>query len=215
MLNKMYKRISLLRENHVGKTGVVDDVAELLNKRWENCAGFTVVQLRRNGSTFAVTRRNMSGSVEENIFNVDVEKKCCDCGIWQEHGVPCIDAIAYMRIHKKMPLATVLANEVSKHYTYEEELALLEMNLQPVCVQRLCKDGITLPPNSFFKRSTGRPKLQRIRKRTKFANEPEKSPHKCGLCGKPGHHRTTCLTRQVLAGQGDNANNVSERTSFE
>jgi hypothetical protein len=40
-----------------GKTGVVEKVAALLNKRWENCAGLKVVELEENGRLFTIIRQ--------------------------------------------------------------------------------------------------------------------------------------------------------------
>ena len=97
----------------------------------------------------------------------------CDCGEWQDHGVPCIDAVAYFRLYKRMTLEQMLAEQVDEYYTYEKERMLLDMNIVPVCMQRIRHDGATLPPRASGKRSTGRPQKLRIRKRSRWAHEPE------------------------------------------
>ena len=143
-------------------------------------------------------------------YKIDVVNKTCDCGEWQDHGVPCIDAIAYFKLHKHMLLQNMLFEEVDWHYTYEHERCLLKNNIVPVCMERLYHDGSTLPPMASTKRTTGRPKKQRIRKRSRWAHDPEKSNIKCSGCHQRGHNIRTCLTRKALAGQGATKNNTQE-----
>jgi hypothetical protein len=74
---------------------VVEKVVAIWNQRWLNCAGFKVVEIEENGSRFAVARRGRRTSEPKVSYNIDVVKRSCDCGEWQDHGVPYIDAIAF------------------------------------------------------------------------------------------------------------------------
>jgi Transposase, Mutator family len=210
MLSKMMERIASLRVLHKGKTGVVEKVAAMVSNRWVNCAGFKVVELEENGTIFTIVRRRQKASDDDIRYKIDVVNKTCDCGEWQDHGVPCIDAIAYFKLHKHMLLRNMLSEEVDWHYTYEHERCLLKKNIVPVCMERLYHDGSTLPPMASTKRSTGRPKKKRIRKRSRWAHDPEKSNISCSGCHQRGHNVRTCLTRKALAGQGATKNNTQE-----
>jgi hypothetical protein len=55
----------------------------------------------------------------------------------------------------------------------------------------LTPDGVTLPPRLSTKRGTGRPKKKRIRKRSRFSDDPELSI-KCSYCREKGHNIRTC-----------------------
>jgi hypothetical protein len=80
-----------------------------------NCAYFKAVELDENGIVLTVIRRGRRASEEDTIYNIDVVNKRCDFGEWQDQGVPCIDAIAYFRLHKKVLLEQVLSEHVDQH----------------------------------------------------------------------------------------------------
>ena len=101
-----------------------------------------------------------------------------------------------------MSLDEILQNHVDRHYTYADETKLLKKNIVPVCIDRISHDGTTLPPKSTDKRRTGRPKKRRIRKRSRWAHEPEKSNIICSRCRQRGHNVRTCLLREELARNG-------------
>ena len=125
-------------------------------------------------------------------------------GFWNcygHHYQLCIHAVAYSRLHRNLLLQQILDDHVDKHHTYEYEAQLLQNNILPVCMQRISPDGITLPPRRSRKRSTGRPKKLRIRKRSRWAHEPEKSNIKCSKCHERGNNVRTCSARQALATQ--------------
>ena len=56
---------------------------------------------------------------------------------------------------------------------------------------------------------------QRIRKRSRWAHEPEKSNIVCSRCHKRGHNVRTCFAREDLVNQGDNENGIRESQSEE
>jgi hypothetical protein len=207
IISKMTERIGDIRLLHKHKAGVVEEVAAVLNDRWDNCAWFKVVELQENGIVFSVIGRAKLSSDEDVSYNIDVFTKNCDFGEWQDHGVPCIDAIAYYRLHKQVLLEQVLSDHVNHNYTYEIERKLISNNLTPVCMERVCYD---VPPKDSTKRKTGRPKKQRIRKRSLWAYEPGKSNVVCSRCHERGHNIRTCFVREALAAKSVDMNSSHE-----
>jgi hypothetical protein len=84
-----------------------------------------------------------------------------------------------------------LANYISPYYSYGYHQELFASNFNPVPVELLVKDGVTLAPVRNNKRQTGRPPSIRLRKRFKFSNTDE-SPIICANCKRKGHNRRTC-----------------------
>ena len=175
ILATMILRIASLRDKYKDKTGVVDKVASKVRTRWDGCVGFKIANLRENGRIVTIFRRLPTMSSDPVSYNIDLVQKRCDCGEWQEHGVPCIDAIAYLRFYQNVSLQQILDEHVDRHYTYEHERLLLKNNIEPVCIELVSRDGVTLPPTSSNKRGTGRPQIKRIRERSVHSHEPHKS----------------------------------------
>ncbi|KAG7363749.1 transposase, mutator family protein [Nitzschia inconspicua] len=200
IVRKMMNRICSLREENYGREGVVDKVAEILENRWKNCSNFQVREVVKGGSQFDVFRPSRGASLPETNRLLDVREQTCECGKWQEHGVPCIDAVAYYRLFETQTLQYIMDNHVSEHYKYETVNELLKENIVPVSLDILDQDGVTLPPNCT-KRSSGRPRKKRIRKRSRFAHDPDKSPIVCSRCKKRGHNVKTCVAREQLEKQ--------------
>ncbi|KAG7374058.1 transposase, mutator family protein [Nitzschia inconspicua] len=157
IVRKMMNRICSLREENYGREGVVDKVAEILESRWKNCSNFQVREVVKGGSQFDVFHPSRGASQPETNRLLDVREQTCECGKWQEHGVPCIDAVAYYRLFETQTLQYIMDNHVSEHYKYETVNELLKENIVPVSLDILDQDGVTLPPNRT-KRSSGRPR---------------------------------------------------------
>lgn len=211
ILTTMVERIAKLRETYEGRYGVVDKVAGILRKRWEYTAQYKLIRgvaLVENKEVFSVFHKQHhreegmmgTGNSEESCraSNLDLELLRCDCGEWQEHGIPCVHAVVYFKEHERMSFQDVLA-KVDWRYTYKTERELLEKNLVPVCIDRIFPDGISQPPDfALLAKSPGRPTKKRMRSRSKFATEPSKSPITCARCGKRGHNVRTCMKRETL-----------------
>lgn len=121
--------------------------------------------------------------------------------------------MAYLRLHRGLPFYQVLSAYVDPVYTYEAENEMLSANMIPVCIANIARDGKTLPPKPLNKRQAGRPKKKRIRKRSRWAHEPEKSNVICSRCHKRGHNIRTCVERErraakVAAGNSEASLNV-------
>ncbi|KAG7364440.1 transposase, mutator family protein [Nitzschia inconspicua] len=154
IVRKMMNRICSLREENYGREGVVDKVAEILESRWKNCSNFQVREVVKGGSQFDVFRPSRGASQPETNRLLDVREQTCECGKWQEHGVPCIDAVAYYRLFETQTLQYIMDNHVSEHYKYETVNELLKENIVPVSLDILDQDGVTLPPNRTKRPST-------------------------------------------------------------
>jgi len=207
VLRKMMLRIATLHEKHKGKEGAVDTVVGLLKKRWEECAAYRVLEVGTQGCLFSVLHENsgLSTQYANTAYTIDTLNKTCGCGKWQDHGVPCVHAMAYYRLLEEVSLDYVLQNLVDQHYTYEDEINLVRTNFVPVCIEHISHDGCTLPPAPSLKRTTGRPPNRRIRKRSRWAHDPEKSNVICSRCKKRGHNVRTCLAREETANSAESA----------
>jgi SWIM zinc finger len=190
-----------MRTKHKEKVGVVESVVSLLERRWAFMAQYRVRQIELNGNKFSVLRNNnIPRSNNDNcvIANVDMEQKRCNCGEWQDHGIPCVHALVVFKSQGILSFEDCLQH-VDTHYSYTDEHEMLWKNIVPVCVDRIFPDGSTLPPDGSAIKTAGRPKKQRLRGRSKFLQDPEKSPIVCSRCGKHGHNIRTCLLREAMS----------------
>lgn len=203
LLMKMMMGICMLRDEHKGKTGIIEKLVALLTERWENSAGFKVLDIQGNGHVFSVIRKGRSPLENGTSYTIDIVKRTCDCGEWQDQGLPCIDAMAYYRLREQVSLNDVFAHHVDKHYTHENESELLRNSFYPVCMDHVVPDKVTLPPKTVTKQMSGQLKKQRIRKRSRWAHDPERSNIVCSRCRKRGHNVRTCITRELMLKQGD------------
>jgi hypothetical protein len=124
-----------------------------------------------------------------------------------------VDALAYFRLQQSMTLQEVLDEYVDNFYTYANARELLSFNIMPVCIDMFATDGTTLPPKQSLKRASGRPKKQRIRKRSRFANTPDESNVMCSKCKRRGHNIRTCARRAEM--EKEAAKNDAKRTEGE
>lgn len=197
ILTKIVSRSSTLRSVYREERGLVDEWESRLQERWDNCAGFSVHEIEENGHTFLIQRPNTTVRASNRNHTIDVRKKWCSCGQWQEHQVPCIDACAYYRLHEEKSIQYV-KTLASVFYCYESMNAIFQRSFIPVIIDNLNYDGITLPPTPSLKRKSGRPKKVRLRSRHKGT---KKITIVCSHCKQPGHNVRTCAARQALAAQ--------------
>ena len=193
ILGRMTERIASIRTALKEKEGIVPSVMSRMREYWERCAGFKVVEVKEH--EYSIVRQKTSARDTEQKFTIDTEVQSCICGEWQEHEYPCIDAMAYFRLHEKFSFNHVLSEYINKKYFYETEKDMLRVNIVPVCMDTITPDGVTLGPRPTSKRGSGRPKKKRIRKRPKWACKAEESIVRCSRCGKNGHNVRTCERR--------------------
>ena len=198
ILTTMMKRITSLRTKHKGKVGVVDHVKGVLLGRWNEVAAYEVYQLKEDGVEFTIVRKKTTKSAPTTQYTINEQQRTCECGQWQEFGYPCVDAMAFLRLFRRLSFHDVLSGYVDKVHTYDAEKAMLEDNIIPVCIAHIKRDLTTLPPNPLNKRSSGRPKKKRLRKRSRWSHTPNSSNVRCSRCKQRGHNIRTCETRHLL-----------------
>ncbi|KAG7366474.1 MULE transposase domain containing protein [Nitzschia inconspicua] len=196
ILIKMSLRITKSQSENEGKDGVVDDIVGLATKRWEKCVGCRVYASGNDGETYSVYQK-LGEESEEALLKVCPVDCVCDCGKWQAIGVPCVHGMAYFRHQMKWRLEDVFDQAVDEYHKYRTQRELYRRNFVPVWRHLLEPDMMTLPPDVGARRMPGRPKTVRLRKNSRYAHEPEKSPTICSRCHQPGHNRQTMSTRPM------------------
>lgn len=215
MLDKMSTRISTLRIDKKKHSGVVPLWKNVLQKRFDVCAGFTVLQLEENEDKYKVVRTLYRPGESARVHYLCISAATCTCGKWQDFQTPCVDAVAFFRLNKQMSLQQIMDNHASSLLRYEAQSDLLIKNIVPVIREQLSRDGQTLPPKDTGKRMPGRPKEKRLRKRTKHADSNQ-STVLCSRCRRPGHNARTCSVdlreiAQVMDEEGDIVPDPDER----
>jgi hypothetical protein len=195
ILRIMMERICNLRNKMEGRQGFVAYLVRELKTTWDDCAGYKVL----NGTErheFTIIRLSKSGKESPKNYLLNIDQHTCECGQWQDMGYPCIDAMAYFRLHKKYSVSYVIGEYVDALYRYETQYEMMTDNINLVCMETIAPDGCTLPPHGNEKRMSGRPRKKRFRKRPRTACDPEESPIVCSRCHKAGHNIRTCIARE-------------------
>ncbi|KAG7356965.1 MULE transposase domain containing protein [Nitzschia inconspicua] len=198
ILIKMSLRITKSQSKYEGKDGVVGSILGLATERWEKCVGCRVYASGNDGETYSVYQKLGGELEEESLLKVRPVDCVCDCGKWQAIGVPCVHGMAYFRHQMKWRLEDVLDQAVDKYYKYRTQRELYRRNFVPVWRHLLEPDMMTLLPDGAARRMPGRPKTVRLRKNSRYAHEPEKSPTICSRCHQPGHNVRTCVRREAV-----------------
>jgi MULE transposase domain/Ulp1 protease family, C-terminal catalytic domain len=205
ILNKMCERHYKLRLLSKDMSGMAPTIMQIMQMRYERCVGFTVLQYHDSESVFQITRPSILPGLPPIRHTIDLDKKTCSCGIWQEMGCPCVDATAYFRLHVELPFNSICSQHCSPFYSYASQQALLRNNFIPPIIDNLRMDGTTLPPKLTGKRQAGRPKKKRLRRRSQVI-DTEMSNIVCSFCFQRGHNKRTCIDRK-LATKGHNYQN--------
>jgi hypothetical protein len=98
VLEKMCERICILREQYKNTTDmnrIIQPLEEQVQTRYENCSKHEIFELNDERTQYKVNRMNTELSRISTTHRIDVAKKTCTCGEWQDYGVPCVDAMSY------------------------------------------------------------------------------------------------------------------------
>jgi MULE transposase domain len=189
ILDKMSTRISKSREANRSKTGVVPKCGELLQQRWKDSASHSIIKLQDDCERYKVNRKAVNGFITTHV--VEVTKSFCTCGLWQEHGIPCVDVMTYYRQIEKKTLKDIMGseavNDFHKYCFYHE---LMEKNINPVIIDNLVSGNEQAP--EVVQRQPGRPATKRLRLGRSRFSKPEDSPIICSVCNKRGHNKRSC-----------------------
>ena len=109
------RRICDMRSKLEKSEGLLARLKRDLKGYWDDCAGYQVLGVDKTGDEFVIKRISKTNENPKQ-FTIDVTMKRCECGEWQDKGYPCIDAIAYFRLHKKYNLSYVLKEYVESYY---------------------------------------------------------------------------------------------------
>jgi hypothetical protein len=223
IIDIMSTRISKLRSKYQGKddNDIVPRVAQVVKKRWDESAGFDIVELEVGSDQFKVvntaqhtnSQADTEDAMDEDDTNHSIpniplvngqrsthilkpDNGWCTCGVWQEFHYPCHHACAYFRKWLEKDLTHVFQSEVDEVYSYHALKELFKRNIVPVVLDSVAYDGQTKPP-VVTQRMSGRPKVKRIRRRSELLNA-ENSPVSCSICGQRGHNRRTCKKEKEM-----------------
>ena len=194
---KIISRASTCRALYRQERGLIQEWVTILEKRWENCAGFQVHEVNDQGYLYLIERPTTGNYSTTRHHTINVQERTCSCGQWQEHDVPCIDACAYYRLREQKTINYV-KDTCSEYYKYSSVSAVFRKTFIPVTVDNLRNDGETKPPPTSNKRKIGRPKFKRLRTRHKGI---KKLLIICSKCKEEGHNARTCDGRQALKKQ--------------
>ena len=125
---------------------------------------------------------------------VDIASKTCDCRRWQLTGIPCGDAIAFLR-HKRIKPETVLP----ACYSIKTFNTAYGFNIWPCRYKSEWEkvDGPLVQP-SLYEKKIGRPPKSRKKQphETQGKNGPKFSKHgvtiHCSHCTKANHNSSGC-----------------------
>ncbi|KAG7373120.1 SWIM zinc finger domain protein [Nitzschia inconspicua] len=213
ILKEMSLRIQASREEYERKTGVVETVYPQILDRWEKGIGYRVVDSGGDGQKYYVHRIIEWNTGSNQSFTLIWVDGVCECGGWQMHGIPCVHGMAYSRWRNDWTLQQVVEQFVEKCHTYYYEQKLYSGSFVPVCMDMLQLDQTTLPPDVEGKRMAGRPKTVRLRLRSRYSHQPEKSPIVCSRCHQRGHNARTCQRRAALVKNTGNADTAQYSNS--
>ena len=170
-----------------------------------------------SGGEFKINRSSLQIGVIGISHSINVHRRICTCGKWQDREYPCIDAMAYYRNIAKLSLKDILEQQVSSFYNCRSLYLLWKTNICPVIISTLEYDRGVLPPFDVeqIKRQSGRPRVKRFRPRP-TCNRPEDSKIVCKKCGDRGHNSRTCELRKALENAREkygNKGNIEEKKS--
>jgi hypothetical protein len=147
-----------------------------------------VTQLDEVNKLYRVTRTQQTPNKYIRSHNVEVTNRQCSRGKWQEHDVPCTDAVAYYCIHEEKLLDYIFEKCSHAWYKYESHQKLFSKNIVPGVIDQLVMEGETCPPNKG-KQQARRPRVRQIRNCSKY-RVAEESPIICSLCQQQGHNKS-------------------------
>jgi hypothetical protein len=85
---------------------------------------------------------------------VDIQRKECSCGLWQEFGIPCVDAMDYYYLWDEKTINEILASDaISDFHMYLFNHELMRRNINPMIMDTLItsKEDSSLPPDAVLK----------------------------------------------------------------
>lgn len=178
--------------------------AQAHDKQWTPHALAEVKRRAEVGRKYAVTLNgDLQGMVTTGKpggrYLCTVRRGRCQCGVFQDTGIPCAHATAVIRkaysVHGGGPGIEDFIEEIYKtekwRAAYGSPMPLVSPDFllphaQPCVPPR--KDGSSGRPTTVRAPSRGEQGTQS----TPSAPPKKRKTHACGNCGRPGHNKATC-----------------------
>ena len=146
-------------------------------------------QLAGEGLQLQPTEAEVQG-VNTPTYIVNIPNRGCTCTHFQENGIPCAHAIAFLIWRKERPEPFV-----PEWFQTRNILEAYRDNLRPIRTHDLAVTETVIPPP--VKKATGRAKKKRMEAGQGGqgrGNDQDRSKilHRCTVCGKTGHNRRKC-----------------------
>ena len=158
---------------------------KILKKRIKSGRKFAAQVVREGDNTATV--RNVLKASEFVDRKVDLAAKKCSCKVFQDSGMPCEHACAFLGKLKINPETQI--DNVYSQSRYKDSFSI------PIVQKPLTE---LIPPFEVlapkFERRIGRPRRKRMRSRGEISNNGTRQVT-CSSCLEKGHNRTTCPSR--------------------
>ncbi|CAK4103041.1 unnamed protein product [Aphanomyces euteiches] len=127
---------------------------------------------------------------------VNLSLRTCSCQFWQDRLYPCVHGYAVILARRLQ-----VSDFVDHVYTTAACISATSVRLTPIDIENCSSDSSTLPP---LVRSTVSLGKKRIPSRGEDIvggkpNQKERKVTECKTCGMPGHNKTTCAEKFVMA----------------
>lgn len=135
-------------------------------------------------------------------YRVDLQRKTCGCRKWETSGIPCVHAMASIKLMQQDPF-----DYVHECYKVDTYLKCYGNFLSPINGRDLwpqTDQPLMLPPD--VKKRSGRPKKAR-RREPEEPTDPTKLSKRgvkmrCSACRKVGHNKRGCKTPSAPSASG-------------
>ncbi|XP_055961213.1 uncharacterized protein LOC126674857 [Mercurialis annua] len=139
-----------------------------------------------------VTKKNNHNQAGGNVHTVNLHKKKCTCGKFQQLKVPCSHAMAVCLKENLNP-----HDYIGSHYRNQNAIQAWSHVFHSLRDRERWIKPNDLPfvPNPGWARKKGRPVNQRFRNEMDQTYREDRSPNFCSKCGNRGHNARTCTNR--------------------
>lgn len=191
------------------------EIACILLEKNQVYTDFCLQQLRNSErwaqkNTVRMASRVLGEVTQANdrVYIVNLADRICDCGHFQENGIPCGHAFTCIYALNQSP-----RDYVSHHFSVQTWKNTNLTNLQPVTIENLPVSNARQPP-SLRRAPAGRPRTLRLTagSRQKYVTRAQallngvdhNSPlsgqgsQACRICGIYGHNRKTCTSKSAM-----------------